>query len=73
MANIYRTPTPSPIVRDMQRTAQELGIVTALLDALVFIRDNDTTVAAEQVREALQGLGVSQASIDAHVANCRPA
>ena len=72
MANVYRTPKPSAIVRDMQRTAQELGIVSALLDALVFIRDNDTAVAAEQVREALQGLGVSQASIDAHVSNCRP-
>jgi hypothetical protein len=68
----YAPTNPSDIVRDMQRTATHLGIVTALLDTLVFLRDGDTLPAIEQVTEALSALGINQETIDRYKANHRP-
>lgn len=45
------------IVRDMQRTAKEFGIVQALQDALTFMHDKDYGPAQDCIRESLAALG----------------
>lgn len=56
----------TPIVRDMRATAKEMGITTALLDCLLFVRDKDTIPALETLAEALEALGISPEQIAAH-------
>ena len=61
----------SPIVRDMQSTAKELGIVRALQDALLFNRDDDKAGTAERIVSALRALGLSPEDIAADIKNHR--
>lgn len=70
---LYRSDNPSPIVRDMQNTAHELGIAATLLDCWVFLRDGDIGPAQEVLADALLALGVDKARIEAHSSNNRPA
>ena len=65
MPNVYTCAHPTPIIRDMQRLAADLGITGAIEEALTLISapvsERNPDAVRECLRQALAGLGVNAA------------